>query len=87
MTLEELQQVKKDREQGIIISPQTWMKVLETAIKIFQDGPVGIVQERDGKKDIYTIMEGWMDQHFADVLPVGAIVIAPGSKFAEHPCK
>jgi len=32
MTLQELQQVKLDRENGVIVSPQTWMRVLDDAI-------------------------------------------------------
>jgi len=33
MTLNELQQVKKDLTQGVLVSKQTWNQVLESAIK------------------------------------------------------
>lgn len=34
MTLEELEQVKADVANGVIVSKQTWLNVLEQAIKL-----------------------------------------------------
>lgn len=36
MTLEELKQVKADVANGVIVSKQTWLNVLEQAIKLQQ---------------------------------------------------
>lgn len=43
MTLEELKQVKKDREQGIIVSNTTWNNVLEWAIALTAEHEAGKV--------------------------------------------
>lgn len=37
MTLTELQQVKTDVANGVIVSKQTWLNVLEQAIKLQQE--------------------------------------------------
>jgi hypothetical protein len=45
MTLNELLQVKKDREQGIIISPKTLANVLEWAIELTKHHEAGKVSK------------------------------------------